>query len=193
MGLIDRIKSALAGKKNIDITLADGLIATVITDAAEPQVGDSVTVDGSPAPDADHVAADGTVITTESGVITAINAPIEEPVAEPVEEEASLSITPEEQTAIVSEVMQILEPRLLAIEERLAALEGVGSEEMASVKSLAKSQKEIEKALMLIAERTSSTGVVPVAIQKSVTDPVIPKKITSKLVSKSKKLLKWQA
>lgn len=62
------------GKKfDIDITLADGSIVTVKTDADTPAVGDEVVdADGKSVEDDTHVTADGTEITTVGGKITEI-------------------------------------------------------------------------------------------------------------------------
>jgi signal peptide peptidase SppA len=83
------------------------------------------------------------------------DAPTEEPTPAPEAE-----VTPEEQTAIVTEVMQILEPRFLAIEERLAALEGTMTETTEEQKA---SLKEVEQSIKLLAKATKTTFVTPVA------------------------------
>ncbi len=166
MGLIDKIKSALAGKKNIDITLADGIIATIVTEEAEPQVGDSVTIDGSPVADADHVAADGTIITTEGGVITAITPPAVDPPAEEVVAEGALS-TEQMEKAVSAAIAKALKP----LTEQL---------QMLSAK-----QAETEEALLMIATRTKSEGAVPARLNKSTSDPLTKNSIY-KPVSKTK-------
>jgi signal peptide peptidase SppA len=83
------------------------------------------------------------------------DAPTEEPTPAPEAE-----VTPEEQTAIVTEVMQILEPRFVAIEERLAALEGTMTEATEEQKA---SIKEVEQSIKLLAKATKTTFVTPVA------------------------------
>jgi len=75
------------------------------------------------APDADHIVPElNVVVTTVNGVITEINE-----ITAQVEEEQStdetLAVTPEEQTAIISEVMLILDPRFAEIMLRLDELE----------------------------------------------------------------------
>lgn len=59
--------------KDIDITLADGSVVTVVTESEEPQVGDAVNDEnGQPVADGTHELADGGSITTEGGLITQI-------------------------------------------------------------------------------------------------------------------------
>lgn len=168
MGILDRIKAALGGQKNIDVTLADGMIATVITDADAPAVGDSVTVDGAPAPDGEHLTADGTIIITEGGVITEIVAPPEEvqPEAQPTEEVIAASV----------------EKAFAPIRDEIAKLQK-------SISELVDKQKQSDEALLMIARRTKSVGEVPPALQKSASDPALPSKATPKFVSKTRKTL----
>jgi hypothetical protein len=63
------------GKKfDIDITLADGSIVTVKTDADAPAVGDEVVdSEGKAVPDDTHLLPDGGSIVTVGGAITEIN------------------------------------------------------------------------------------------------------------------------
>jgi ATP-dependent protease ClpP protease subunit len=58
--------------KALTTTLEDGTEVTIETEAAEPAVGDVVTVNGESAPDGSHTLADGSVIVTEGGVITEV-------------------------------------------------------------------------------------------------------------------------
>jgi ATP-dependent Clp endopeptidase proteolytic subunit ClpP len=70
------IKAQATEPKAMSTTLEDGTEITINTEAEAPEVGDAVTLsDGSAAPDGEHTLADGTVITTEGGVITAVAAP----------------------------------------------------------------------------------------------------------------------
>jgi len=84
--------------------------------------------------------------------------PTEEPTPETEPE-----VTPEEQTAIVAEVMQILEPRFVAIEERLAALEGMMSETTETTEEQKGRIREAEQSIKLLAKATKTTFVTPVA------------------------------
>jgi len=63
-------------KASIETTLEDGTAVTIESESEVPTVGDMVTLaDGSPAPDGEHTLADGTMITTEAGAITAVTPP----------------------------------------------------------------------------------------------------------------------
>lgn len=81
MSFLDKMKKKFSTKKegetfDIDLTLADGSIVTVVTDAEQPQVGDQVTDDaGSPVEDNEYVLPDGSSIVTVGGAITEIKEP----------------------------------------------------------------------------------------------------------------------
>lgn len=78
MNLFDKMKKKFSSKKeeetfDIDLTLADGTIVTVVTEAEEPKVGDEVKdSEGNPVPDAEHMLPDGGSIVTVGGKITEI-------------------------------------------------------------------------------------------------------------------------
>ena len=78
MSFLDKLKKKFSQKRegetfDIDITLADGAIVTVVTEAEEPQVGDAVVDDtGTPVADATHLLPDGSSIVTVGGKITEI-------------------------------------------------------------------------------------------------------------------------
>lgn len=77
MSFLEKIKQKLAGKKDdafdIDITLGNGDIVTVITEAEEPKVGDKVVdADGNAVGDDTHLLPDGSSIVTVGGAITEI-------------------------------------------------------------------------------------------------------------------------
>ena len=97
-------------------TLVDG---TVVQWEGELAVGTALFVVGEdgeaiPAPDGQHNVEGGLVVTTVDGLVTEV--------VEATIEDEEMEVTPEEQTAIVNEVMQILEPRIAALEEAIAAL-----------------------------------------------------------------------
>ncbi|MBA4154154.1 hypothetical protein [Flavobacterium sp.] len=90
MSFLEKLKKQFSSKRDdetfdIDVTLADGSIVTVVTEAEQPQVGDAVvTSEGTPVPDADHLLPDGGSIVTVGGKITEIKEA--EPVDEPADE-----------------------------------------------------------------------------------------------------------
>jgi len=71
---------------DIDLTLADGSIVTVITEAEQPQVDDKVVDEtGAPVKDDTHLLPDGSSITTVGGVITEITEKIAQETEDPKE------------------------------------------------------------------------------------------------------------
>lgn len=97
MNFLDKLKKKFGSENetfDIDITLADGAIVKVITDAEQPQVGDQVVDDtGAPVADAEHLLPDGGAIVTVGGAITEIKeaAPADPP-AEPTMQEVMNSV-----------------------------------------------------------------------------------------------------
>lgn len=128
--LIERLKIVLglaeapAEVKLAQAKLEDGTVVEYEGD--ELAVGSVVYVvpaegDKSLAPEGEHTLEDGSKIMVDAeGKVTEILEKEDEVEPEPAEEEeVKAALTPEEQTAIVSELMQILEPRLAALEEAL--------------------------------------------------------------------------
>jgi hypothetical protein len=79
MNLLKRLQNTFSSnddndnKFDIEVTLADGSIVTVQTEAEQPQVGDAVVDDqGAPVGDAEHMLPDGSSIVTVGGAITEI-------------------------------------------------------------------------------------------------------------------------
>ena len=84
MSFLDNLKKKLGAKKDgafdINLTLADGSIVTVVTDATEPQPGDPIQDEsGSPLADDQYVLPDGSAITVVDGKIDEITAKEEPP------------------------------------------------------------------------------------------------------------------
>lgn len=78
----------------------------------------------TPAPDGEHTVPElNVVITTENGIITEVSEITSEVEEEVSSTDESLTVSPEEQTAIISEVMLILDPRFAQILLRLDELE----------------------------------------------------------------------
>lgn len=107
--------------KNLDTTLEDGTAIMVEGDSVE--VGYAVTLveTGEPAPDGTHTLADGTVIETVGGVITAVTpaAVAEEPTTEQLAaENAELKASIEALTAENTEIKAKFEEFVAALEQK---------------------------------------------------------------------------
>lgn len=79
MSFFDKFKKKVDkgnDKFDINLTLADGAIVTVVTEAEQPKVGDKVNdSEGNPVNDGEHLLPDGGAIVTEAGAITEITEP----------------------------------------------------------------------------------------------------------------------
>jgi len=128
MTTIQKIKQMLELDK-VSISFKEAVLdnGTRVITEGEFVIGAPVFVIGeneeqTPAPNGEHTVPElNVIITTENGIITEVS----EITAE-VEEESTdetLAVTPEEQTAIISEVMLILDPRFAEILLRLDELE----------------------------------------------------------------------
>ena len=176
--ILEKVKIVLGLIEEAEVKLAEAMLkdGSTMVEAEEFAVGmplNIVNADGSytPAPEGEHELADGTKLTVDAnGIITEVVAPEEEEPAEEAEpvaqenqeelsyddEEIKKSLTPEEQTAIVSELMQILEPRIAALEEAL----------LKSVEEFAKNSKEITQMVEKLAAAPAAApikakGVIP--------------------------------
>ena len=97
MSFLDKLKKKFSTEEetfDIDVTLADGSIVKVITEAEQPQVGDQVVDDtGAPVADNEHLLPDGSAIVTVGGAITEIkDAPAPENETEPTLQEVMNSV-----------------------------------------------------------------------------------------------------
>jgi len=133
-----------------DIVLADGSVAV-----AEPDVSLGaavvVSVDDEmvPAPDGNHELADGRVITTEGGVITAIEeAEAEEPMADDEEEEMNIEKPLNE--AQEREAKKIIES---IVTERVFSMEATLSEENEELKNKVAKLETAFKGLLELTEK----------------------------------------
>ena len=134
-----------------DIVLADGSVAV-----AEPDVslGSAVVVSVDdemvPAPDGNHELADGRVITTEGGVITAIEeAEAEEPMADD-EEEEEMNIEKPLNEAQEREAKKIIES---IVTERVFSMEATLSEENEELKNKVAKLETAFKGLLELTEK----------------------------------------
>jgi hypothetical protein len=97
MSFLDNLKKKFSTKKDtfdINVTLGDGSIVTVVTEAEQPQVGDQVVDDaGAPLADNEYLLPDGSAIVTVGGAITEIkDAPTSEEETEPTLQEVMNSV-----------------------------------------------------------------------------------------------------
>lgn len=73
MSFLSKLKDALTAKFDIDLTLANGEIVSVITENEAPQVGDDVKdAEGKAVSDGDLLIADGSTLVIEGGKIAEI-------------------------------------------------------------------------------------------------------------------------
>jgi hypothetical protein len=100
-------------KFDIDMTLADGKIVTIKTDAQEPQVGDQVVDDtGAPVGADEYLLPNGgKIVTDDKGIITEYVP--DEPTADPAMQE----------DANIKELLNSINTKLTAFEKRFGTLE----------------------------------------------------------------------
>lgn len=82
MSFIDKLKKKFGNDDSFDvnITLANGDIVTVVTEAEKPKVGDKVNdPEGKPVADGEHLLPDGSALVTEGGEIKEIKEAVEPP------------------------------------------------------------------------------------------------------------------
>jgi ATP-dependent protease ClpP protease subunit len=132
VGLIERLTTALKNlvaveKKNADFATADGVTLVIETAGAEPAVGDSVSIDGQPAPNKDYTLANGKMITVVDGKITEVKPPAEKPAdapdpaaAAPV---ASVSPAVTEVLNTLAEGFQELNAKFTTLQESVASIQ----------------------------------------------------------------------
>lgn len=168
MTTIQKIKQLLELDK-ISISFKEAILndGTRVITEGEFVIGAPVFVIGeneeqTPAPDGEHIVPElNVVITTENGIITEVSeitAEVEE------EEEESLAVTPEEQTAIISEVMLILDPRFAELMLRLDEIEARLNESV-----------EMNTQLKSLKEKVDSFSKLPGGVSKTVIDEPVKK------------------
>jgi hypothetical protein len=159
MSFFDKIKKTLAGKRNgafdIDITLADGTIATVITDAEKPQVGDKVVDDtGAPLKDDQYVLPDGGAMTIVGGAIDELTASIE------TDEPTTGDPAPSQS---LQEVMHSVSSLAKAIESLKSTFEKSQNETQSVIELLAGKFSTIENKVNILGKNVTSSYNVPTA------------------------------
>lgn len=139
MSLKNMIKSLMGGKfKDIDVTLADGAIITVVTDAEAPKVGDKVVDEnGAALANGEYQLPDGqTSYQVEGGVITEIKSEKEEEGTEGTEEGKDNTLA-EDQVKELKELRQFKEDASSLMEDMAKEIKGLKE----SYTTLAKSVK----------------------------------------------------
>ena len=115
MSAFKSLQNLFGIKKSIDLTDASGAVLTIETDAAEPAVGDAVTIGGSAAADGEYIMPDNSKLVVVAGKITEI---VPAPAAEPAP-------TADPQMADVQKsldsMQKAFDDKLKAIEEKYEA------------------------------------------------------------------------
>lgn len=139
--LIERLNAAvkaLKGVKNADFSTADGGTLQIETEGDEPAVGDSVSIDGQPAPDGEYKLADGKSIVVQDGKITEVK-PAEPPA------------TPDETTQALANTVQALAESVQAIQKTVSEIQAKQDENTKALNS-------VTDALEVIGTTTASNG-----------------------------------
>lgn len=145
-----------------DVVLEDGTVAQIEPDVS---LGAAVVVEVEgellPAPDGDHKLSDGRVISTESGVIVAVEEAVEEPVVEEEAEEEE-----EEMSTPLSEAQERQAKKIIesVVTESVFGMEATLSEENNDLKKEINNLKESFAKLLELTEKLieepSSNAVV---------------------------------
>lgn len=134
---------------------------TVVADEIAPDQS-VIVIDETLTPVEDwsgEVVIEGETVTIENGVITEVATESTEEVEmaeevveeeEEVTEEVAYALTPEEQTAIVSELMQILEPKFEEIYNMIAEIKSRDSEEVEPVAASAEQKMSLVQKLSAV-------------------------------------------
>lgn len=151
MNFLEKLKKNLQGKKDVNLTLAEGEIVTVVTENDTPNVGDAITDEaGAPLADGEYVDNDGNKITVADGKITAWTAPEEEE-----EEEEEEDTPPAEETFSADDVKEILK----ATKQNADAIQLI-AETVGSMKSsLTALQKTVKSKPFEAPDKTERKGI----------------------------------
>ncbi|WP_379964010.1 hypothetical protein [Epilithonimonas sp. UC225_85] len=165
MSLIDKLLGK-SKKKDIEQTLGDGSIVTVITEAQEAKVGDKVNdSDGKPLPDGEALLPDGTKWMIAAGAISEI-VPVDENQDPPAEEEAKED--PEEVTGLkemFSKFEKSINGRLGKIEKSISESQ---KENLGILEEVAGEVLKVKEAHSLLAKSVKSNYKVPGATEKDI-------------------------
>ena len=149
MSILKTVKKAIGVTKDVDLTLANGDIVTVLTDSENPQVGDRVVdSDGAALADGEHLLPDGGKMIIEGGAIKEMVDPKEEETEEEtkdVEELNKSHNTLKKEHETLKKDHQEQGEKLKELEEAVELLAGEVTTLRKSVKSNYKPPKEEKK------------------------------------------------
>ena len=171
-----------------DVVLADGSVAQIEPDVS---LGAAVVVDVDgellPAPDGDHELADGRVISTEAGVIVAVEEAEEAPEVEAEEEEE------EEMSNTLTEAQEREAKKIIEsiVTERVFGMEATISEENNELKAEIKTLKDSFAKLLELTEKLISEPANEAVVKRNSAFKSLKKENKKDIISvlKSKKII----
>tara|TARA_R100000655_G_scaffold14727_1_gene33136 strand:- start:1489 stop:2172 length:684 start_codon:yes stop_codon:yes gene_type:complete len=172
-----------------DVVLADGSVAQIEPDVS---LGAAVVVDVDgellPAPDGDHELADGRVISTEAGVIVAVEEAEEAPEVEAEEEEEEEEMSNTLTEAQEREAKKIIES---IVTERVFGMEATISEENNELKAEIKILKDSFAKLLELTEKLINEPANEAVVKRNSAFKSLKKENKKDIISvlKSKKII----
>jgi len=171
-----------------DVVLADGSVAQIEPDVS---LGAAVVVDVDgellPAPDGDHELADGRVISTEAGVIVAVEEAEEAPEVEAEEEEE------EEMSNTLTEAQEREAKKIIEsiVTERVFGMEATISEENNELKAEIKTLKDSFAKLLELTEKLINEPAKEAVVKRNSAFKSLKKENKKDIISvlKSKKII----
>lgn len=171
-----------------DVVLADGSVAQIEPDVS---LGAAVVVDVDgellPAPDGDHELADGRVISTEAGVIVAVEEAEEAPEVEAEEEEE------EEMSNTLTEAQEREAKKIIEsiVTERVFGMEATISEENNELKEEIKTLKDCFAKLLELTEKLINEPAKEAVVKRNSAFKALKKENKKDIISvlKSKKII----
>ncbi len=111
MTVLKSLQKLFGIKKSLELTDASGAVLTIETDAAEPAVGDAVTIGGSAAADGEYIMPDNSKLIVVAGKISEIvPAPAQDPTPAPADTQ-------------MADVQKSLDSMQKAFDDKLKAIE----------------------------------------------------------------------
>lgn len=171
-----------------DVVLADGSVAQIEPDVS---LGAAVVIDVDgellPAPDGDHELADGRVISTEAGVIVAVEEAEEAPEVEAEEEEE------EEMSNTLTEAQEREAKKIIEsiVTERVFGMEATISEENNELKEEIKTLKDCFAKLLELTEKLINEPAKEAVVKRNSAFKALKKENKKDIIGvlKSKKII----